>query len=114
MFGLLLAGQTSTYLVHTASINMTSLHAPPPLQAPLKPYEGPSVFQRAVAARQLAWLARSLRHPYLGALMPALLPAILTALDDPSPAVAVHGVWALHHLATEGLAAGEEADGGGS
>jgi hypothetical protein len=40
---------------------------------------------------------------------PILLAAAVTTVHDPSPAVAVHGMLILHHLATEGLAAGMSA-----
>lgn len=36
-----------------------------------------------------------------------LLPVVLAILDDPSAAVSVQGAWAMHHLATEALPAGE-------
>lgn len=43
--------------------------------------------------------------------VPVLLPTLLAILDDPSAAVSVQGVWALHHVATEALSAGEERGG---
>ena len=48
-------------------------------------------FDRLLAARQLAWLVRRLQGSVLGSSLPYLLPAVLAALDDPSPAVQCQG-----------------------
>ncbi|KAG1660845.1 hypothetical protein FOA52_008956 [Chlamydomonas sp. UWO 241] len=63
----------------------------------------PTQFERAVAARRAAFLVRSTRHPFIGALVPLLLPALLTLLDDTAACVSAHGVWGLHHVAGEAL-----------
>ena len=63
-----------------------------------------SSFERLLAARQLAWLVRSLRGDALGSGLPYLLPAVLAALDDPSPPVECQGatsrVCCCHHVCT--------------
>ena len=63
-------------------------------------------FERALLGRQLCWLVRRLRHPHMGDMLHVLLPAVLSTVDDPSPAVSCSAVWALHHLATQALPAG--------
>ncbi len=75
--------------------------------------------ERLVAARGAAALLLSLpHHAQLSRVMPVALPAALAAAHEATPVLAVHGMWALHHLATRGLAAGARArfgvDGGGS
>ncbi|GBF96650.1 hypothetical protein Rsub_09283 [Raphidocelis subcapitata] len=71
-----------------------------------EPYRGPGPFQRALAARQLAWAAQRLAPPELDApLAAALLPAVLAASDDASACVARLGAAALHHLASSAPAA---------
>ena len=62
-------------------------------------HSGPGVFERAVAAQQLAWCVRRVGYRGLGALVGFALPLILAAADDSSPAVQRRGMWALHHLA---------------
>uniref|UniRef100_A0A7R9V1Q0 Uncharacterized protein n=1 Tax=Chlamydomonas euryale TaxID=1486919 RepID=A0A7R9V1Q0_9CHLO len=64
-----------------------------------------STFQRGVAARRMAWMVRATRHPFIGSLVPVLLPAILGMLDDAAASVSVSGVHALHHLSAEALPA---------
>ena len=64
--------------------------------AKMTPYQGPSVFRRALAARQLAWLAARLAAA--DAITPAL-PCLLAAADDPAPAVQAAGALALEIVA---------------
>lgn len=61
------------------------------------------MFERAVAAQQLAWLVRRLGYEALGGIVGFALPCISAAAADPSPAVQRQGLWALHHLATGAL-----------
>ncbi len=61
---------------------------------------GPDVFERAVAAQQLAWCVRRVGYKGLGALVGFALPVVMAAAEDVSPAVQRQGLWALHHLAT--------------
>ncbi len=65
-----------------------------------EPYRGPSIFERAIAARRLAWLTRQLPQPLLSdSHATTLLPLLLAAADDPSPAVQRSGQLGLLHLA---------------
>ncbi|BDA44453.1 Uncharacterized protein At2g39910 at C-terminar half [Coccomyxa sp. Obi] len=74
-------------------------------KARMEAYKGPDVFERAVAAQQLAWCIRRVGYRGLGAVVGYALPVIMAAAEDASPAVQNQGFWALHHLATEALPA---------
>lgn len=72
---------------------------------PFKPYAGPNAYQRCLVARRLSRLVRCLTHPFIGSQVTMLLPAVLAVLDDPSAAVARHGIVALRHCAAQALGA---------
>ncbi len=58
------------------------------------------MFERAVAAQQLAWCIRRVSYRGLGAVVGFALPVIMASAEDASPAVQRQGLWALYHLAT--------------
>ena len=68
----------------------------------MTPYTGPGVFARALAARQLAWLVRSLDPPSLPTALTLALPALLAAASDPAPAVQRGGAAGLAAVAAGG------------
>lgn len=84
-----------------ATLSAAHFHHSPLTPTASEPYKGPGPFQRALAARQLAWASQQLAPPELdAALAAALLPTVLAASDDASAGVARLGAAALHHLSS--------------
>lgn len=57
-----------------------------------------STYDRFGLSRSLSSIVRALNKTAITQLLPLLIPAIMTILDDPSPFVKVNGCWAVHHL----------------